>query len=248
MPKQFIRSVLLASVSIAIAIPSYSAIYVDKVDHPRKVVILKIEGRIKHDDEIEFQKTLDEIKRDGFKIKLNSVVLNSRGGNSRAAMEIGKIIRKENLNTYVGLKHRCASACVYILTSGIIRMAYGEVAVHRATFDDDYPQEKLEESLQKADAESMKFLMDMGMTTQLVEASRITPSWTSWTLDEKEKRRWGVHGTERMYDEIWFRTTAKAKFYDTVVVRDFFFKHFEKCTKMAKDFKMTVYDCVKNEM
>ena len=58
MPKHFFRSVLLASVSIGIATPSYSAIYVDKVDHPRKVVILKIEGRIKYEDEIEFQKTL----------------------------------------------------------------------------------------------------------------------------------------------------------------------------------------------
>ena len=41
-----------------------AGIYVDKVDHPRKVVILKIEGRIKYEDEIEFQRTLDEIKRD----------------------------------------------------------------------------------------------------------------------------------------------------------------------------------------
>ena len=248
MPKQFVRLLLLVSAIIAIATPSYSAIYVDKVDHPRKVVILKIEGRIKYEDEIEFQRTLDEIKRDGYKIKLNSVVLNTRGGSSNAAMEIGKIIRKEKLNTYVGLKHRCASACIYILSSGIIRMAYGEVAVHRPTFDDDYPYEKLEESLKKSEAESMKHLMDMGMTTQLVEAIRITPSWTTWTLDDKEKRRWGVHGTERMYDELWFRTTAKAKFYDTDVVRDFFYRHNEKCTKMAKEFKMTVYDCVKKEM
>ena len=225
-----------------------AVIYVDKVDHPRKVVILKIEGRIKYEDEIEFQRTLDEIKRDGYTIKLNSVVLNTRGGNPSAAMEIGKIIRKEKLNTYVGPKHRCASACIYILSSGIIRMAYGEVAVHRPTFDDDYPYEKLEESLKKSEAESMKHLMEMGMTTQLVEAIRITPSWTTWTLDDKEKRRWGVHGTERMYDELWFRTTAKAKFYDTDVIRDFFYKHNEKCTKMAQEFKMTVYDCVKNEM
>jgi membrane-bound ClpP family serine protease len=78
-----------------------AAIYVDKVDHPRKVVILKIEGRIKYEDEIEFQRTLDEIKRDGYKIKLNSVVLNTRGGNSNAAMEIGKIIRKRMDDSFV---------------------------------------------------------------------------------------------------------------------------------------------------
>ena len=239
---------LIASLIFFWSINANAEIYVDKVDHPHKVVILKIEGRIKHGDEIEFQKTLDEIKTDGYKIKLNSVVLNTRGGNAHSAMEIGKIVRREKLNTYVGTKHRCASACIYILSSGIIRMAYGDVAVHRTTYEDDYPIEKLEEALKKAEAESMKFLMDMGMTIQLFEAIRITPSWTTWTLDDKEKRRWGLHGTERLYEELWFRTTAKAKHYDIPVVKQFFYKHFDKCTKMAKDFKMTVFDCVKNEM
>ena len=52
-----------------------AVIYVDKIDHPRKVVILKIEGRIKYEDEIEFKRTLDEIKRDGYKIKLQTAVI-----------------------------------------------------------------------------------------------------------------------------------------------------------------------------
>jgi hypothetical protein len=40
----------------------------------------------------------------------------------------------------------------------------------------------------------------------------------------------------------WFRTTAKAKLYNTDVVRDFFCKHNAKCAKMANEFKMTVFD------
>jgi hypothetical protein len=232
----------------AFALPTLAAIYVDRVDHPKKVVILKIEGRIKYEDEIEFQKALDEIKQDGYKIKLNSVVLNTSGGSPSAAIAIGKIIRKEKLNTYVGPQHRCGSACIYILSSGIIRMAYGEVTVHRTTYEDGYPTEKLEKGLKQTDIDNANHLFEMGMTTQLVDAIRVTPNYTNWTLDEKEKRRWGVHGTERLYEELWFRTTAKAKFYDTDVVRDFFYKHNAKCTKMAKEFKMTVFDCVRSEM
>ena len=227
---------------------AYAGIYVDRVDPPKMVVILKIEGRIKYEDQVEFKKTLDEIKRDGYKIKLNSVVLNTLGGSPTAAKEIGKIIRQEKLNTYVGPKHRCGSACIYILSSGIIRMAYGEVTVHRTTYGDDYPTEKLEKSLKQTDVDNANHLFEMGMSTQLVDAIRVTPNYTNWTLDEKEKRRWGVHGTERLYEELWFRTTGKAKFYDTDVVRDFFYKHNAKCTKMAKEFKMTVFDCVKAEM
>ena len=53
----------VAALGIAISATTASAgIYVDKVDHPKKVVILKIEGRIKYEDDLQFQKILDEIK------------------------------------------------------------------------------------------------------------------------------------------------------------------------------------------
>ena len=135
---------LFSSVALAFASWTCAAtagIYVDKVDHPKKVVVLKIEGRIKYEDDLQFQKVSNEITSDGYKIKLNSVVLNTAGGSPSAAIAIGKIVRKENLNTYVGPKHHCGSACIYILSSGIIRMAYGEVTVHRTTYEDGYPTE-----------------------------------------------------------------------------------------------------------
>jgi hypothetical protein len=128
--KILFRSITAFAIALWV-ITASAGIYVDKVDHPKKVVVLKIEGRIKYEDDLQFQKILDEIKSDGYKIKLNSVVLNTAGGSPSAAIAIGKIIRKENLNTYVGPKHHCGSACIYILSSGIIRMAYGEVTVHQ---------------------------------------------------------------------------------------------------------------------
>ena len=167
----------VASLGIATwAVTASAGIYVDKVDHPKKVVILKIEGRIKYEDDIQFQKILDEIKIDGYKIKLNSVVLNTAGGSPSAAIAIGKIVRKEKLNTYVGPKQHCGSACIFILSSGIIRMAYGEVTVHRTTYEDGYPTEKLEKSLKQTDVDNANHLFEMGMATQLVDAIRITPN------------------------------------------------------------------------
>jgi len=227
---------------------AYGGIFVERVDAPKKIVVLKIQGKISKSDISAFQKALEEIKRDEFKIKLNSVVLNSNGGSGDAAVAIGKIIRKEKLNTYVSPKDSCESACIFILSSGIIRMAYGTVSVHRGTYYEDYPMEKLEESLKTLDTDKLNHLYEMGMSSQLIDAIRVTPFWASWTLDEKEKRRWSVHGTERLYDELWFRTTAMAKKYDLSVVRQFFYKHTNKCNKMAKEFKMTVYDCVRAEM
>jgi hypothetical protein len=174
----FFRSITAFVVTMW-AITANAGIYVDKVDHPKKVVVLKIEGRIKYEDELQFQKVLEEIKNDGYKIKLNSVVLNTAGGSPSAAIAIGKIVRKENLNTYVGPKHRCGSACIYILSSGIIRMAYGEVTVHRTTYEDGYPTDKLEKSLKQTDVDNANHLFEMGMATQLVDAIRITPNYTN---------------------------------------------------------------------
>jgi hypothetical protein len=246
--KKFTKFILITSAWLVFTASANAGIFVEKVEHPKKVVVFKIQGKISHTDVAVFQNALNEIKNDGYKIKLNSVVLDSYGGSGKAAVAIGKIIRKEKLNTYVGPKHNCHSACVFILSSGTIRMAYGDISVHRGTLYEDYPIENLEESLKTLDTEMLNHLFEMGMATQLIDAIRVTPFWTVWTLDDKEKRRWGVHGTERYYEELWFRTTASAKQYEISNVKYFFYKHFDKCTKMAKDFKMTVYDCVKNEM
>lgn len=243
----FLRLAILVSAFVTSSAPQ-AAIYVDPIEYPKKVVIIKIEGRIEHEDEIEFKRVLDQIKRDGYEIKLNSVVLNTRGGNVGASVEIGKIIRKEKLNTYVGPRHQCGSSCIFILSSGIIRMAYGKVSVHRSFFGDEYPIEKIEKPVVNRDAVPAAHLYEMGMTTQLVDAIKVTPYWTSRKLTEKEKRGWGVHGTERLYEELWFRTTAQEKHYDSGVVRNFYVKHATKCNKMAREFKMTVFDCVKAEM
>jgi hypothetical protein len=76
-------------------------------------------------------KQLDESKKT---LHMNSVVLESHGGNGDTAKEIGKLIRARKLNTYLATDAACASACVHVLISGVQRYAFGDVRVHRATF------------------------------------------------------------------------------------------------------------------
>ena len=85
--KIFFRSITAFVIALWV-ITASAGIYVDKVDHPKKVVVLKIEGRIKYEDDLQFQKILDEIKSDGYKIKLNSVVLNTAGGRSAICLGV----------------------------------------------------------------------------------------------------------------------------------------------------------------
>ena len=98
MPNQILRLILLSCAWLAIATSANAGIYVDKAEHPKKVVVFKIQGKISHTDVSAFQNALNEIKNDGYKIKLNSVVLDSNGGSGKAAVAIGKIIRNEKHN------------------------------------------------------------------------------------------------------------------------------------------------------
>ena len=118
-------------------------VIVEKVDFPKKVVIVKIEERIIHKEEIEFQKALDQIKSDGYTIKKNAIAFNTRGGSGSSAIKIGKIIRDRRLNTFVSPNSVCASACIYGVIGGVVRNIYGKVSVHRSSYNDVPPIHKI---------------------------------------------------------------------------------------------------------
>jgi hypothetical protein len=86
---------------------------------------------------IDFNEALKSIENNKQKIVLNAVQLNSDGGSGVVGREIGQIIRKKRLNTFVAEDAHCESACVFVLLGGVQRYAFGQVGVHRATYDKD---------------------------------------------------------------------------------------------------------------
>jgi hypothetical protein len=70
----------------------------------------------------------------------NAVVylhLDSRGGNLMESMSIGRLVRSNNLITFVGArndKHVCASSCFFIWVAGIYRSGFP--LIHRPYLED----------------------------------------------------------------------------------------------------------------
>ncbi len=60
-------------------------------------------------------------------VGVSHVSLNSFGGNSRWALEIGRKIRALGLSTRVDKGSHCASACIYLLGSGVHRSAHESI-------------------------------------------------------------------------------------------------------------------------
>ncbi len=205
-----------------------------------------IHNRILHNESQEFSNELFSLERDGYKIYLATISLNTGGGNPDEAMKIGRIIRERNLNTYVAPKSSCRSACIYILIGGTIRMAYGTIKVHRTSFDDDYPIEKLEKDIKIDNDAISKYIHAMGISWQLTDVIIQTPYWDAIELTPFEKKRWGIHGFDRINEELWFRKTSTTYNINHEELVSFYATHHKKCDAKARAFQTTIPNCIED--
>jgi hypothetical protein len=215
-----------------------------KRNESNRTATISITNRIAYEDSEKFSNELDALNREGYKLLLNAIQIDTKGGNVSSAREIGKLIRKKKLNTYLSPTAQCRSACIYILSGGIIRMAYGEVWVHRTTYSENFPIEKIDSAIKKVDKDTKEHIETMGLSLLVADAIVTTPYWASRQITYQEKRRWGVHGTERIAEELWFRTTAKSLNMTTDMLMEIYSDNFKRCDAMARGFEMTQYECV----
>jgi len=207
---------------------------------------IRIVGEIKLKEYSEFVKVYKSLKKSKFKLHLNAIQLDSPGGNRRAGIDIGWFIRNNKLNTFVHPDSECASACVYILTGGIIRLAYGFVGVHRSSLDTNLSDiDLLQERMEVLELSTSQYFKDMGMSSQLTTAALIVPNWTIRKLTDEEKWNWGVQGIERVHEELYFRQAAKKLGVTLDEYKEKFRTQLEECKNQARAFESVYFDCVK---
>jgi hypothetical protein len=212
-------------------------------DEPKPV--LRIEGKLKKPDLKDFQIAVAHLKRSGKRLHMDSVQLNSVGGNGHAGREMGRLIRRAKLNTFVAPESECVSACVEILIGGVVRMAYGTVMVHRSTlWSGNFTEQQLKQSLPDVDADTAAYVKEMGMSALLTESMLSTPTWALHTLTDTEKFRWGVHGMERVFEEVMLLRYARELKITALHFAELFGEHFDECDKVASRFEMTPHECV----
>lgn len=242
-----VKSIFVATL-FTISAHCIAKVKVEIVDSKQKIAVLKIVEKIEYEEEELFITEYNKLIENGYKLKLNAVVLNSVGGNGYAARKIGEFVREKRLNTYVASNGNCASACVDVLIGGVVRMAYGRIAVHRNTYSAEFPTERLENAFRNADKKTTAHVEAMGISNLLADAMLNTPNWAIRELDDRERRRWGVHGTDRIYEEMWFRKTASETGLSLDEVRDSFSKHIAPCKSKPINFEMTFWDCVRGKI
>lgn len=150
------------------------------------------------------------------------VLLDSKGGDGMAAMEIGRLLRKNNAHVFV--TGECSSACVFLLASGVVRGAPSfSVGIHqgRITMSSDSGVIKREVDVQedpKAKALLAQFERDakvyfaqMGLPSSFFQAMQNHHTKGVYRLTGQEITFYGLSGFEDAYFEKRARFYAQKK-------------------------------------
>ncbi len=217
----------------------------EKVDHPKKIIAIKISNRIEYEEGIELERIIGEAKKEGFSIKNNAIMFDTKGGNTHAAQSIGRIIRERRLNTFLARNAECGSACIYALIGGVVRNVYGEVTVHRSSYSDGVPLEKIKKFNDLGDAEIYKHIYEMGISSQLAAAIIATPHWTRRNITKSELDAWSINGMDRMYEEFSTRNLASETKTSVDDVQSRLLSMIRNCDNQVQSFDMSQWECIR---
>ena len=132
---------------------------------PREAIEVWITGTIAEADAKKLDTFSQQLEHDVLR-----VYLNSQGGEISAAMKIGRLIRQNEGVTAIPLPARCYSSCVLIFISGVKRINFGEIGLHRPFFA-SAPQERqvLEKQVPLMLSLVKSYVGEMGITDNLYQ-------------------------------------------------------------------------------
>jgi hypothetical protein len=147
--------------------------------------VLLVSGEIEVGDAVRFSAHLA-----GLPNKPDLIALHSPGGVVFEALEIGKEIREQGLDTAVFAGSFCVSSCPYVLSGGTERIVslQGIVGLHQHYYEQPgyMPVFLAVEGIQTGQGRTMEHLIEMGVEPALMLYSLNTPPEEIYALIEDE--------------------------------------------------------------
>ena len=182
----------------------------DKLDFfGRPLVSVSIENGIETGDSIELTRVLNEINQNNYRLKEDSIFLNSTGGNVFEAREMGHQIRKHHLATQIKYEHECASACSLIFIAGSCRMAHGYIGLHRGSTNYQYKTHKEFKSFYNREQDTKDYILEMSPLNAFHDITYSTPNWDMWWLTDFQKLGYGLMVTDPQESEYFQEVVSR---------------------------------------
>jgi hypothetical protein len=176
-----------------------------------RVMVIGLKGQISKNALEKVKQSIGQVSGDPIPAGL-TVLLDSSGGDGVAAMQIGRLLRKANAHVFV--TGQCASACIFVLASGVVRVAPSySVGIHRGrvTMSDanakiikevdinDNPAAKA--ALQHFETQAPIYFAEMGMSPELFPFMQAHQLKGVYRLSSAEISKTKLSGFEKAYLE-----------------------------------------------
>jgi len=174
-----------------------------------RVVVMAIKGQISKKVLASIRGSIGNVQGDPVPAGL-IVLLDSPGGDGIAAMKIGEILRANKAHVFV--TGQCASACIFVLASGVVRGAPAyTVGIHRGRITKSDENAKIleeidvktnpqaRELLERFEKAVPVYFAQMGMPPDLFQAMQSHQFKGVYRLSNEEITFYGLTGFESKY-------------------------------------------------
>lgn len=190
-------------------IPSIQPDAVKPAKNQANTVIVAVKGKISKNLVSKIKESIKLIEGDPIPAGF-ILLLDSSGGDGVAAMEIGRLLRKANAHIFVTGK--CASACVFVLASGVVReFPPLSIGIHRGRLTisnndakilkdialEDNP--KYSKLLEKFEMKAKTYFNEMNISPEFYDAMQSTPSDEVHWLNNDEAIKFNLQGIDAEY-------------------------------------------------
>ena len=174
----------------------------------RQYVSLSITNGIEDGDFETLKDALNDINHHHYRLKEDSIYLNSYGGLVAEAKLMGHYIRRYHHATKVKKDAQCNSACVFLLISGSCRIADGDVGMHRKRNDEHFKDVSELNAYFNNDQDD-EFFKKMGANQELIDIRHNLPHWDLRYLSDSQKFHAGLFNTSEEESQYWQEVVSR---------------------------------------
>ena len=143
------------------------------------------------------------------RISGNTVWLASNGGDIDSAMDMGRLLRRLGIFTFIARNDQCFSACVFVFMGGERRGVAGRLGIHRPYFSytQDSPDRQMKfRHLQKV---VKGYVEEMDFPASLYEAVMLVPPESMQILSAADLKRFYLEGISPSSEDVTDAASAR---------------------------------------
>jgi hypothetical protein len=176
---------------------------------PAEEVRVFVSGHITREDVDSAGVMAGLLKSGRQKIADNSVWLASPGGDIDAALELGRLLRKLGVFTFIGRNDQCLSACVFAFMGGERRSVAGRLGIHRPFLPVVLDTPDRQARFRHLQRTLKNYIEELDFPASLYEAVMAVPPESMHILAPADLKRFYLEGISPSSEDIADAAAAK---------------------------------------